>query len=281
MAGHVFICYARKDSDFVLTLAGQLRAAGIPVWLDQWSIAPGADWDAAIAEAIRNCGGFLAVLSPALTTSDVAHREWTLALGLQKPIVPVGHLPCAVPAELARYQIADFTGRQPGDPESLARLVAVLTGAPLPPPRLSLRQRFLADLQHVPPTARAFDDDCTWEMAADLTRRLSDGQFLALHDLRAAHDRDDRGVRGIVASLAVERIGGPPWGARGVWRALQDFGFVAPSPDPRERNHPDPGYDYTPLFWGYTNLMRYLKMGDLAPGTDLLDSTYWLSSQDA
>lgn len=281
MTGHVFICYARKDSDFVLTLAGLLHAAGLSVWLDQWSIPPGADWDASIAEAIRDSASFLAVLSPALTTSDVARREWTLALDLQKPIVPVGHLPCDLPPELARYQIADFAGRQPGDPECLERLVAVLTGAPLPPPRPSLRQRFLADLQQVPPSARAFDADCTQAMAVDLTRRLSDGQFLALHDLRVAHDRHDHGARGIVESLAVERIGGPPWGARGVWRALQDFGFVVPSPDPRERSHPDPGYDYTPLFWGYTNLLRHLIVGDLQPETGPLGSAYWLSPPGA
>jgi hypothetical protein len=277
MAGHVFICYARQDSDFVVTLAGHLREAGIPVWLDHWSIAPGADWNAAIAEAIHSCANFLAVLSPALTTSDVARQEWTLALMLQKPIVPVGHLPCDLPPELARYQLADFVGRQPGDRESLPRLVAVLTGAPLPPPPLSLRQKFLAGLQEIPPTARAFDADCTKEMTVDLTRRLSDGQFLALHDLRVAHDRYDRRARGIVESLALERIGGAPWGAREVWRALQDLGFVAPAADPRERNHPDPGYDYTALFWGYTNLLRYLNVGDLEPGTAPLGSAYWLS----
>ena len=222
MSGHVFICYARKDADFVKTLAGHLQERGLPIWLDEWSIAPGAEWEASIGQAIRTCASFLVVLSPALTTSDVARTEWTLALSLQKPIVPVGYLPCDVPPELARYQIADFSGWQPGDPDQLERLVSVLKGEPLPLLPPSPRRKFLSGLQAVPPAARAFDPDFTHTMAVDLTRRLSDQQFVALHDLRAAHDRYDRGARGIVESLILERIGGQQW------EAERDFRDAAP-----------------------------------------------------
>jgi hypothetical protein len=45
MSGHVFICYARQDSQFVLALATKLKDRGVPVWLDLWNIPPGADWD--------------------------------------------------------------------------------------------------------------------------------------------------------------------------------------------------------------------------------------------
>ena len=34
MGNHVFICYARKDSEFVLELATNLKKQGVPVWLD-------------------------------------------------------------------------------------------------------------------------------------------------------------------------------------------------------------------------------------------------------
>lgn len=45
MGDHVFLCYARKDEDFVLKLATNLKGRGVPVWLDQWDIPPSADWD--------------------------------------------------------------------------------------------------------------------------------------------------------------------------------------------------------------------------------------------
>ncbi len=59
MGDHVFICYARQDEDFVLTLAGNLRQRGVPVWLDQWDIRPSADWDLAIDDALYDLPGLL------------------------------------------------------------------------------------------------------------------------------------------------------------------------------------------------------------------------------
>ena len=45
MGEYVFISYAREDDDFVLKLATELKDRGISVWLDQWDIPAGADWD--------------------------------------------------------------------------------------------------------------------------------------------------------------------------------------------------------------------------------------------
>ena len=45
MSDHVFICYAREDEAFVLQLGENLKGRGVPVWLDQWDIPPGSDWD--------------------------------------------------------------------------------------------------------------------------------------------------------------------------------------------------------------------------------------------
>ena len=42
MTAKTFVSYAREDSDFVLRLAGDLKAQGVPIWLDKWDIAPGA-----------------------------------------------------------------------------------------------------------------------------------------------------------------------------------------------------------------------------------------------
>jgi hypothetical protein len=43
MGDHIFICYARRDEDFVLKLAANLKERGGPVWLDQARASAGSD----------------------------------------------------------------------------------------------------------------------------------------------------------------------------------------------------------------------------------------------
>ena len=73
--GRTFICYAREDGDFALSLAAELRNCGIPIWIDTWCIEPGADWDAAIDHAIRTCTAFVIVLSPHAVASAEVRGE--------------------------------------------------------------------------------------------------------------------------------------------------------------------------------------------------------------
>lgn len=72
----VFICYVREDEDFVLKLATNLKNLGISVWLDQWNIPSGADWDQAIDSALYGCSSFLIVLSPLSIESDEVRSEF-------------------------------------------------------------------------------------------------------------------------------------------------------------------------------------------------------------
>jgi len=59
-----FFSYSRRDSDFALKLAKDLRAAGTGVWLDQLDIAAGEHWDSAIEKALAKCSVILVILSP-------------------------------------------------------------------------------------------------------------------------------------------------------------------------------------------------------------------------
>src|SRR5262245_50017405 len=61
---HTFVCYAHENADFVRALTADLKARGLPIWLDA-DIAPGVDWDRTIDERLRACLVFLIVLSPA------------------------------------------------------------------------------------------------------------------------------------------------------------------------------------------------------------------------
>lgn len=127
----VFCSYARANSAFVLGLVGDLRSAGVPVWLDQTDIAAGERWDLSIQRALEACRTVLLVLSPDSVASPTVMDEASFALQEQKRIVPVLHTACDIPFRLRRVQYIDFTrdyarasreliGRLTSRPESLA-----------------------------------------------------------------------------------------------------------------------------------------------------------------
>ncbi len=131
MGGHIFICYARKDEDFVLKLAANLKQRGAPVWLDQWDIPPSADWDLAIDDALYDCARFLIVLSPASVASPEVRGELRTALDENKPVLPVIYQKCRVPRQLRLIQHVDFTSSGPDD-EALLGQVLRAVGVPIP-----------------------------------------------------------------------------------------------------------------------------------------------------
>src|SRR5256885_15297713 len=59
----VFLSYAREDGESALKLYNELVEAGINVWFDQESLAPGAKWKLAIRSAIRQSRYFIALMS--------------------------------------------------------------------------------------------------------------------------------------------------------------------------------------------------------------------------
>src|SRR5262245_53328851 len=96
--------YARHDSEFVLKLAKDLRAAGADCWLDQLDILGGQRWDEAVQAALMSCPGMLAVLSPSSVASQNVMDEVSYALEEGKHVVPVLYQKCAVPFRLRRVQ---------------------------------------------------------------------------------------------------------------------------------------------------------------------------------
>src|SRR5262245_4767952 len=129
MSDHVFICYAREDEAFVLQLAEKLKGRRVPVWLDQWDIPPGADWDRSIDNAIYECGKFIIVLSSKSVESTEVRGELHTALHEHKPIIPVIHSTCRVPRQLLTIQHVDFTSRGADDQAALRQLLRTLESA--------------------------------------------------------------------------------------------------------------------------------------------------------
>jgi hypothetical protein len=123
---HVFICYARQDEEFALSLAAQLQQRDITIWMDQLSLEYGVDWDRAIDDALYDCAVLLIILSPASVHSDEVRSELRVALNERKPIVPVLYQNCRIPRQLLNLQRADFTAHGPDDAAALRKLVRVL-----------------------------------------------------------------------------------------------------------------------------------------------------------
>ena len=79
-SGHTFVCYARHDEVFVLGVAAAMRDRNVRIWIDQWNIQPGADWNRSIDSALKACSAFLIVLSPEAVASDEVRAELRAAL---------------------------------------------------------------------------------------------------------------------------------------------------------------------------------------------------------
>ncbi len=139
--GHVFLCYAREDSDRVSELHRLLEEAGVPVWRDTVNLLPGEDWRRAIRRAISNDAlVFIACFSESSASRgrSFQNEELSLAVGelsRRRPeepwLIPVRFDDCQIPdwdigtrGTLASLQRADLFGPQRED--EAARLVEVI-----------------------------------------------------------------------------------------------------------------------------------------------------------
>ena len=104
-----FISYSRKDKDFALEFAREMKSAGYLVWLDQLDIPTGARWDDEVEKALRECEIFLIILTTASVSSDNVKDEIGYAIDHSKRIMPVLLEKCDIPLRLRRFQYVDFT----------------------------------------------------------------------------------------------------------------------------------------------------------------------------
>ncbi len=107
MSGHFFLSYSRRDQEFALRLAVDLRVAGAAIWMDQVDIRPSDRWDRTIEAAVRDCAGLVLVLSPNSAASDNVLDEVAVALEAGKPVIPVLIETCQIPLRLARVHQID------------------------------------------------------------------------------------------------------------------------------------------------------------------------------
>lgn len=120
-----FISYSREDSEFALRLAGDLKAAGAAVWLDQLDIEPGQRWARAVQDALNDCPRMLVILSVTSASSTNVDDEVSFALEEKKTVIPVLYRDCKIPFRLRPFQFVDFRSDYPSGVKALVRVLTM------------------------------------------------------------------------------------------------------------------------------------------------------------
>jgi HEAT repeat protein len=141
---HVFISYKRENLKFAQQIEKQFESAGIRTWYFP-QIKAGEEWRTTIDTAIQKCFALVVVMTPQARQSEYVTYEWSFALGLGIPIVPVLLEPTSLHPKLETLQYIDFSARfeEPWD-----RLIERL---------LELQRQALFKLEGIDPTEMFFD----------------------------------------------------------------------------------------------------------------------------
>jgi len=109
LPGKLFVCYSRKDESFTLEIAQNLKDKGVDIWIDQWNIPFGSDWDRSIDDALCQCSALMIILSPDSCDSTEVRCELRTALDEKKLVIPVLYRKCRIPRQLRIVQYFDFS----------------------------------------------------------------------------------------------------------------------------------------------------------------------------
>jgi hypothetical protein len=85
----IFMSYRTTHTDWVETLAHNLKAQGYSIFLDRWELIPGQHFPGAIAQALKNSRCAILVASPDASDSGWVQQELQLMINLQPFLSPV------------------------------------------------------------------------------------------------------------------------------------------------------------------------------------------------
>ena len=189
---HIFLSYRSAEVDFALRLAASLKNEGLRLWMDRMDIKPGADWLAALQEAVDNSAAVIAVISPLYVKAEYCKNELARAVRLKRPVFPVLLRPVddkEWPIEIQRQQYIDFTHWQ--DPAAYDAALRTLVGV--------LREQFQAQFDGAPAAETRYITSLIAQLEADcrliayIQQVTEDDQFLdndfARPDLRATQQQ--------------------------------------------------------------------------------------------
>jgi formylglycine-generating enzyme required for sulfatase activity len=85
----VFISYPHEDKAAADAVCAALEADGIRCWIAPRDVRPGAEWAAAIVEAIDHCRAMVLIFSSSANRSKQIHREVQRAFDKEVPVLPL------------------------------------------------------------------------------------------------------------------------------------------------------------------------------------------------
>ena len=136
----IFISYASLDKTAADAVCATLEASGIRCWIAPRDILPGADWSAAIVEALGQCRLLVLVFSANANQSTQIRNEVVLAVHNGLAIVPF-RIEATAPTKSLAYFIGAVHWLDALTPpleahlQTLATTVRTLLGAPRHEPR--------------------------------------------------------------------------------------------------------------------------------------------------
>ena len=87
-----FISYKREDQDFALEIKRFIelqKDKEFLAWIDHYGIHAGDEWKRVIDTAIKQSIGVIVIVTPKSIESPYVTYEWSYAMGLGKPIIPI------------------------------------------------------------------------------------------------------------------------------------------------------------------------------------------------
>lgn len=80
--GSLFVSFSNEDREAARTLKAALEQAGLDVWLDEYELAPGIDWEPYIRRNIARCAVFIPLISRRAQQKKVGYFrvEWREAI---------------------------------------------------------------------------------------------------------------------------------------------------------------------------------------------------------
>ncbi|NKB80802.1 MAG: TIR domain-containing protein [Nitrospirales bacterium] len=113
---NVFLSYANEQQEYARQLEFELTAKGIDAWRDKTQLHAGECWPKKLGDAIAGSDAVILLWSAQANQSDLVELEWTIAVGLKKPIVSCFLDETALPSILnSSHCIADGDVQQAGE----------------------------------------------------------------------------------------------------------------------------------------------------------------------
>jgi len=133
----IFLSHSSRDKPFARKLAGDLKAAGLTVWVDEAEIQIGDSLISKIQSGIDDMEFLVVVLSPDSVSSEWVKREVAIALteeigNRRVKVLPVLYRDCILPGFLRDKKYADF--RQPQNYQATLQELLKIFGAELSTP---------------------------------------------------------------------------------------------------------------------------------------------------